>query len=295
MIIAFLLLMAVSPSDVKAQGQKSKSKFQKEKNEDDKIVRWDFGINFGATFANGYTANFYNGSQGNLNTISYIMTNKYWYQEIKLLLQASDTVILREMPTNMHYNTALSGGLYFRYNFTPRWSLFFEANYARLKTDGIFTVQVDPASYLTTPDIRLFGVHGTEQRVNFDIGGHCKFPVYRKKMNLFLDAGLNVNYVRVLKNFINFNEKEYSIINIYGNQYYVPNTNLQEYQNIEGGLGYGLYAGGGTGFTFTPQLGLELGGYVDYISVDLEGYKQFKPSAGIYIRFLLSNIINGDD
>jgi hypothetical protein len=114
-------------------------------------------------------------------------------------------------------------------------------------------------------------------------------------MNLFLQAGLNVNYAGVMKSYINIYDKEYSLINVYGNQNYIPNSNLQENQTNQGGFGYGLYAGGGIGFTFTDQIGLELGGYLNYITVNLEGYREFKPSFGIYLRFMLSNLINREE
>jgi hypothetical protein len=281
----------------KQAGSKEKdSKQKKDKDEEkEKITRWEFGLNFGTYFANKYTAGYYNGSDQNVNKISYVMSNYYWYQEIKRLLDASDTVIITEYPENMNYHVAITGGLFLRYNLTRHWGVFLQADYTQLKTDGEFTVEVDPASYLTEPDIRLFGVHGKEQRVNIDFGVHCKFPVYKNRMNLFVQAGMNVNYIQVMKSFVDFYGKEYSLINVYGNQYYVPNTNLQEYQNLQNGFGYGLYAGAGTGFNFTKQIGLELGGCLNYIRVNLEGYRQFKPSWAIYLRFLLSNLVNTEE
>jgi len=274
---------------------KSRKQLNREKMEEDRIARWDFGINFGACFSNKYTANYYNGSNGNVNTINYVMTNYYWYEEIKHLLNVADTVIIEGLPTNMHYHVALTGGLFFRYNFTSLWGIFLEVDYAQLNTDGVFTANIDPATYLTEPNLQLFGIHGREQRINLDLGVHRRFPVYRKKMNLFAQAGLNVNYCQVMKNYINFNDKEYSIINIYGNQNYIPNTNLQEYQTYQNGFGYGFYAGGGMGFIFSRQIGLELGGYLHYITVNLEGYNQFRPSGGVYLRFVLNNLISREE
>jgi len=274
---------------------KSRKELNREKMEEDRIARWDFGINFGTYFSNKSTANYYNGSDGNVNTIKYVMSNYYWYQEIRHLLNAADTVIIEGLPTNMRYHVALTGGLFFRYNFTSVWGIFLEGDYAQLNTDGEFTANIDPATYLTEPNIQLFGIHGREQRVNLDLGVHRRFPVYRKKMNLFVQVGLNVNYCQVMKNYINFYDKEYSIINIYGNQNYIPNTNLQENQTYQNGFGYGLYAGGGMGFIFSRQIGLELGGYLHYITVSLEGYNQFRPSGGIYLRFVLNNLISREE
>ncbi len=303
LIAAFTILMLLSPivafsKDPNVEPQdKPNTKIRpvEEKKEKEKITRWEFGINFGAYFGNKYSANFYSGDEGNVNTISYVMSNKYWYQEIALLLHSSDTIIVTGIPENMHYTPAIIGGLFLRFNFNRHLGIFVEANYAKLKTDGEFTVEIDPASYPTYPNLQNFGVHGREERVSMDLGLHYKFPVYKNKLNLFAQAGINVNYVRVLKNYITFYDKEYSIINIYGSKNYVPNSNLQEYSNIQGGFGYGLYLGGGMGFTFTPQIGLELGGYLHYIRVDLENYNEFRPSGSIYLRFMLSNLINGEE
>ncbi|MCX6244567.1 MAG: hypothetical protein NTU98_07650 [Bacteroidetes bacterium] len=274
---------------------KSKKQLNREKMEEDRIARWDFGINFGTYFANKYTANYYNGSEGNVNNIGYVMTNQYWYEEIKHLLNASYKVQVEEVPTNMHYHVALTGGLFFRYNFTSNWGLLVDFNYAQLNTDGEFTVSIDTVTYLTEPNLQLFGVHGREQRVNFDLAAHRRFPVVKKKMNLFAQLGMNVNYCQVMKNYINIYDHEYSIVNIYGDQYYVPNTNMQENPNNQNGFGYGLYAGGGMGFIFSRQIGLEVGGYLHYITVGLEGYNEFRPSGSVYIRFVLNNLISKEE
>jgi hypothetical protein len=49
------------------------------------------------------------------------------------------------------------------------------------------------------------------------------------------------------------------------------------------------------GFIFSRQIGLELGGYLHYITVNLEGYNQFRPSGGVYLRFVLNNIISREE
>jgi hypothetical protein len=187
-----------------------------------------------------------------VNKISYIFTNKYWYDEIKLLLSADDTVVLRELPHDMHYNVALTGGIFLRFNITRNNSIFLEANYARLRTDDGFTVEVDPQGY-TFQDIRVFGIHGVEERINVDLGYHRKFPVYRNKMNLFVQGGVNMNYVNVLEAYVNFYDKEYSFINIYGNNFYVPGAYTQEVDNFQNGFGFGFVGGGGKYYLFKDQ------------------------------------------
>lgn len=291
----FLITLFLFPLIMDAQRTYQPKKIkQKEKTEEENpFPRFEFGINFGTYLPNKYSANYYNGSDRNVNSINYILKNYYWYQQVRQEFNA-DSVVLREFPRDMHYSVTLMGGLFFRYNITRNNGIFLQINYSQLKTDDAFTVELNPQHY-AFPDLRVCGIHGREERVNFDLGYQRKFPVYKNKMNLFFQGGANMNYSKVLKAYINFTDKEYSIINLYGSQKYIPGTNMQEVQNYQGGFGYGIIAGGGIGFTFTPQLGLELGGYVNYIKVNLERYDKFKPSEGIYLRFILSNIINGEE
>ena len=63
--------------------------------------RWDLGLNFGLYLPSNYHAAFYNGSSGNVNNVDYVFKNKYWYQAIYNELNAADTVLVAELPTNM--------------------------------------------------------------------------------------------------------------------------------------------------------------------------------------------------
>jgi len=300
MVVLLLIPCQVGFSQENNTRKKSKPshsiKNEEEDEEDEnKFTRWEFGVNFGTYFADKYTANYYNGSEQNVNKLSYVWSNYYWYREIALALQSSDTVIIRGLPTDMHYTVALTGGLFLRYNFVRNWGLFFEFNYAKLKTDDGLTVEVDPPTYLREPDLRILGIHGSESRMNIDLGIHRKFGISTSIMNMFIQAAFNLNYTRVLTSSINVIDREYSLINIYGDQYYIPNTSLQEYNVIQGGVGYGLKVGGGLGFNFTRQIGLELGFSMYYVTLNLEGYRKFNPSFDVYVRLLLSNLISRQD
>jgi len=269
-------------------------KNDEEGNEEKKFTRFEFGINLGTYFADKYTANYYNGSDQNVNKLSYVWSNIYWYREIALALQSSDTVIIRGLPTNMRYSVALNGGFFFRYNFLRNWGIFLDANYVKLKTSDAVTVEVDPATYLREPDLRILDIRGTEYRINMDLGIHRRIGIPKSIMNIFIQAAFNLNYTRVMSSSINVINQDYSLINIY-NQNYVPNSNIQENQVIQGGVGWGVKSGGGIGFNFSDQLGMELGFSVYYVTVNLEGYQKFNPSYEIYLRFLLSNLINRQD
>lgn len=256
--------------------------------QESRITRWNYGINVGIYHANGYTANFYNGSPENDNSVNFVMSNKYWYQEIKTLLGAADTVIVREYPMNMHYNVAVLAGLFVRYNFNRNYGICLDANYTQLKTESSVTFEVDPQSY-TFDDIRLIPVRGIERRAHLDLMVQRNFWL-RSRIYFYLQGGLNLNYTRVAKSSIYVEEKEYSMVNIYGSQGYNPNSQ-QVYPVIQGGIGYGAVLGGGVGIPLVEYLGIEPGGFVNYHNVHLEGYPKFRVSFGFYLRILLGNIL----
>lgn len=304
-ITIFLILCMIFSHNLLAQDNSVKEKSGKQPlqraskpvDEEKKVNRWSLGINIGMYDANKYPANYYNGSDQNVNKVSYLMSNYYWLQDIKtsLGLGFTDSVIVAGLPTNMHYKIVMSGGVFIRYNLSRYYGICFDANYTQLKAEDVVTFLVNPQYNYTFPDIRLIPISGVEQRIHFDLLLQHNFWL-KSKIYLFLQGGLNMNYVRVQKSIIYVVDREYSFVNIYGSQGYVPNTNLQENQPIQGGFGYGLYLGGGAGVPLVDIFGIEPGGFINYNNVPLTGYTQFKVSFGLYLRLLFGNIRpNPDD
>lgn len=248
------------------------------------ISGWRFGLNFGFYSPSRYTANYYNGSASNENTVDYVMTNFYRYQEIYQLMQAHDTVLVDGLPEKMHYKPALHPGLYAEYVFNRQYALLVEFNYMKLKTQDAISLEVDPKPYATNPDLRLYPIRGQEERVYFNIGLRRNFQV-SDKVFWFVNGGLNVNNTKVLSSSFFVEEKEYDIINRYGNQVWIPNSSMQTYNIYQGGIGFGMFTGGGAMLHFA-NITLEPGLTVHWLKVNLDGYKSFRPGAGINVRFL---------
>ena len=283
-------LIAQNYSGREKSGKQPLQRASKPKDPEKKVTRINFGINIGMYDANKYPANFYNGSDQNVNKVSYVMSNYYWYQDIKrsLGLGATDTVVASEFPMNMRYKVVISGGVFVRVNLSRFWGLCLDANYTQLKAEDVVTFLVNPQYNYTFPDIRLIPISGTEERIHFDLLLQRNFWL-KSKIYFFAQGGLNLNYTRVLKSIIYVNQ-EYSLINIYGSEFYVPGSNLQENLVFQGGLGYGLNLGGGIGVPLADMFGIEPGGYINYNNVRLEGYPDFKLSFGFYVRILFGNI-----
>jgi hypothetical protein len=299
--IAILIFCITFPSILNAQyktDQKDKNKKEnprivEPKEKENKVIRWNLGINIGAYHANNYTANYYNGSDQNINNVRYVMSNYYWYQAIKLALNAADTVVLKEFPKNMNYSVTIMAGFMLRYNFSRKYGVVLDVNYTQLKAENAITVQVDPATYLTTPDIRLIPIRGQEKRIHIDLLAQRNF-LLRSKIYFFVQAGLNLNYTQVMKSSVYFADQEYSMINNYATSY-VPNGNTQQYTVTQGGFGYGAALHGGIGIPLAGIFGIEPGLFLDYNTIALSGYPGFKPSYGFYVSILFGNILPRPD
>lgn len=246
---------------------------------------WVFGLNIGVYYPSKGTAAYYNGSARNTNTVNYVMSNYYWYQDIFYALGAHDSISVAGLPQNMHYKLALQPGLYAQYSFNPELALVIEFNYMKLKAYDAISFEVDPKPYATEPDLRFYPLHGVEERVYANIGLKRSFPK-TDKLAWFIMGGLNVNSTKVKQCSFWVEDAEYSMINIFGNGSYVPNSNSQTYSVYQGGIGVGMFGGTGASVTFGNGIVLEPGISAHWLMVNLDGYQHMNPGMGAYVRFL---------
>ncbi|MEI6433842.1 MAG: hypothetical protein WCP32_03280 [Bacteroidota bacterium] len=296
LIIALSLLMHFNlfaqnqSSGSKKSGKKTDKRHnfqeQEEPEEKDSVRRWEFGLNFGVYFANKYSANFYNGSEYNVNKLTSVMSNESWnknrYDEIKraLGMGASDEVLIDGYPLNMHYSVAFTGGLFLRFNFDRKNGIFLQANYTRLNAGDIVVLDIIPPK-TGLQDLRYQPIIGREGRVMIDLGYQRSFPL-RSKIYFFVQAAGTMCYTQVLKSVFVVEGTEYSIID---NRDY---TTGQTYYQNQNAFGFGGFIGVGAGIPLTDMFGLEPGFFMQYYPVNLQGYPEYKPSFGISLRILLS-------
>jgi hypothetical protein len=276
--------------------QKEKSKTQKhglkEEEEEDPNPfpqrKIEFGLNFGAYFANKNSANFYNGAPYNVNNLNYLMSNIYTYRDIKTAmgLSESDVLLVDGYAMNMHYNVGFSGGLFMRVNINRKNGFFLEANYAMLRAEDVVTMKVNPDTYLTFDDIRTEPVIGKEGRVMIDLGYQRSFPL-RSRINLFIQGGLTMCYTQVIKSIFVAESTEFSLVNIYGPGGYQQGQNNQTFTVNQNAFGFGGMLGVGAGIPLNAMWGLEPGFFMHYYPTNLEGYSGFNPSFGLYLRILM--------
>ncbi len=256
---------------------------------EDKVAKnksWCFQINTGVAFANKYQANFYNGSDANQNNISYIFKNPTWYNEIHRVL--NDTFNLMELPTNMKYSPAFCVGFGLKKKFTNHFGVFGNFNFSRFKALDAFTMKIGnkPSGY-TFDNIKTYPIWGKEDRINIDLGVSMEIKLV-KQIYGFVEVGFNINNTRVKENKISIESLEYSLINIYANQTYVPNTALQEYQIKEGGLGIGAFISPGFEFRFYDNVAVQILGSFYWTKVNMMHYDVYKPQYNAILRFVFS-------
>jgi hypothetical protein len=280
-VALFLLIVLLIPFSLNAQ--------PKEENTQE-TGGFQFGLDFGLYLANKYPANYYNGSDGNINNIKYVFGNKYQYDELYIALRAADTFFLKQYPSNMRYPATASAGLYISYNFNRSTGVYLQFNYVKLRPHDAITVEVDPKEYLTNPDLRLYSISGEEERINIDIGYSQAFRL-SNSIDVVAETGIALNDVKVLKSRIYIEDKEYSLINVYGKNSYIPNSNMQAYNITQGGIGIGLHGGAGIRFNFSESFALQPGATLYWNNVNLEGYKDMRFSSFFYLRFIARKLL----
>ncbi|MCK9613358.1 MAG: hypothetical protein PHR81_04025 [Bacteroidales bacterium] len=247
---------------------------------------WSFGINVGAGFANKYHANFYSGEEGNQNEISYIFSNKYYRDEIYQVL--NDSFEIYSMPI-MRYKPTFCVGMYIKKNFTTNFGAFIQFNFSRFTSEGFLTLKLGatPPSQ-AYPNTKDYPIWGKEDRINIDIGASGEIP-FAEKIYGFLEVGFNLNNTKVRENKIAIETLEYSIVNVYGDQPYIPNTQLQEYPVRQGGIGLGAFLSPGIKFRFNENIAIDLLGSIYWAKINLMHYNTFRLHYNVMLRFLFSS------
>ncbi|MEI6695409.1 MAG: hypothetical protein WCO13_05010 [Bacteroidota bacterium] len=248
-----------------------------------------FGFNMGILQANGHSALYYSGSSENENNIKYVLSNPYYYNEIKHLLNEHEFT-LYTVPTTMSYDLSILVGFYARYNFTNTSGIFIQFNFSKLNTTGQFALKIDSATFTSEPALNYFAIYGQEQRSYIDIGFQKQWYL-GKLSNFYVEGGLNFTNVLVKKSGIMINNTEYSIVNVYGSQQYTPNLSMQPYDVRQGGIGFGFFGGGGICLNFNDKVSLEPGFHIFYQSINLTGYEQYRINYSIFMRLILRDFL----
>ncbi len=237
------------------------------------------------------SAKFYSGRPENENNANYVFRNKYWYDEIFQMLDANDTVFIREYPENMRYTPAFSFGLFAKYDFNCRTGIYVQFTSVKVRARDVISVEVDPPiDYLAEPDIRLYSINGTEERNLMDLGFTHAFG-HSRVARFTIGGGVNMNNTIVKDHTLRIEQKTYNLVNVYGNRPWVPGGNQQAYDIRQGGIGFGVFGTIGARFEFNQAIAIEPGLTVYYKNINLESAKGMYPQYSFFLKMCFRDLL----
>lgn len=267
---------------------------------DEKNKGFDFYFNCGMYMGNKFTANYYNGISNPEVSISRIVNNSHYKEEIKNLIEERQDVIMdesgiafKEVETNMRYNLSFIFGFGLIYHFNRNLSLTLAFSQARLTTIGGVTFSYNsgvPGN--ERPQILKYNLIGKELRNFFEIGTRYTFYANEKVLPFF-ELAAQLNSLKVKSADLVIEDTYFPMMDIYAGQPYVPNSGLTEIEPYLGGVGGGVLGGFGIRIPFTKTIALEPIIQVQYTFMNLKVYDQKKmmPNYNFMIRLIVGDEI----
>lgn len=252
-------------------------------------------IDAGCAMPNQLTAGFYNGTNGNQNTIERILHSQMYGQNIwtnlvnQGLISPSAITDYNGLQivehANTEYTVALQLGLGLRYDFVKRFGMIARFDHIKLTAKGMFNLSAGaPSSILSNKNQYIpCGIYGTESRTYIDLGLFKSFFL-NDSWRFVLDFGVNVNSTKVLSNDIEVGGVEYSILDVWGGN--SPSYGMQAYDYYQSGIGYGFFITPCIEYVLPNAMGIDLGVSVYYTKINIPGYDKFTPQCNVFIRFL---------
>lgn len=229
---------------------------------------FDFYIGGGMFFGGKKSALYYNGSSHNECNLNYLFDNEYRRREIleqvvRLYPHVSinDEIGYREEDLNWNpqYNLSASVSLGVRYKIRDNWGVSLSYSFSRLTAINklLLTYTSVSGNNYRAPELTL---SGKEDRSMIDLSVSYLFSGAHRVVKPFLEVGAQFNYVRVKKfdavllDEHNNPQLTLTLLDPYGGASYVPGVDMQTYDVI--------YGGGGFGFSFATGLKLVVNKYV---------------------------------
>lgn len=260
---------------------------------EDEVHGWAFGLNLGMVLPSNYSANFYNGSEANENSLGRILDNQYYKPKIVEYIGYNYTGW--EIPEAMPYKMAMNVGIYIRYNMNAAHGFFTQVSYHKLEASDIFLLRLDvPQSTNLDPTYIECPIIGQEERTHIDLGYFKEMPL-AEKIRLNLEVGLNLNNTLVKSNKILIKRLigtdqglEYDIK--YNGEHPLGEYDGGNYYDIrQGGIGFGAFGGGHIRFVFSKTISFDPGFNIYFSKIALDGYDVFKPQLSFFARIIMTD------
>lgn len=215
---------------------------------------FDFYISGGMFWGGKKTALYYNGSKYNECGLDYIFKNKYWVESLTRAVtqlypyvSMNDEIGYNEKDLNMTptYNLSSNIGLGVRYKIGNNWGISLSYSFSRLTVTNKVLLDVKgmvPSNTQPLPELTLAG---KEDRSMIDLSISYLFSGVSRIIKPFIEVGAQFNYVRVKKfealllDSRNNPVWSQTLLDPYGGANYVPGVDMQTFDVIYGGPGFG--------------------------------------------------------
>jgi hypothetical protein len=268
---------------------------------------FDFYIGGGMFFGGKKTALYYNGSSHNECNLDYLFTNKYRVDEIKETVvklyphvSMNDQVSYREEDLNMNptYNLSYLIGLGVRYKIRNNWAVSLSYSFSRLSVTNKFLLFIPgqvPSNTYRMPEMTLVG---KEDRSLIDLSISYLFSNVHRVVKPFIEVGAQFNYAKV-KQFdavlldpkTNAPERTWTLLDPYNGASYVPGVDMQTYDVIYGGPGFGVSFSAGLKFVVNKFVSIDPTFYGCYsrLGLAIYGDKVMSFSYGAMVRVVMND------
>lgn len=268
------------------------------------------GVYVGAYWGNRSTAYIYDGYGFDQNGQRNTFANSILYNQLvnvygggyggndliaQLLNVAHTDWYFREtdMPINLRYTTTYLVGLNTRYQINKKSGITLNINASKLIVNGKFTIGTTGNSLgsgngnglQNQAKIYQFTITGAEQRLMFQLG-YQRIIGKHEKLNLMVEAGLNVTMAKAQKNQAFLNNDQNPSSNFTIDLMSVYNQSPYNYYSAKYLIGAGVGAFGGIGLhlTINPKYTVQLLYTPSYDRIPLGYTPSFKLQHGVGLR-----------
>ncbi len=251
------------------------------------------------------TALYYNGSRYNECNLNYIFDNEYRVRElleavVKVYphISMSDQIGYNESDLNMlpNYTVSASVGVGVRYKIRNNWGISLSYMFSRLSTTNklLLTYTSISGNLYDAPELTLVG---KEDRSMIDLSVSYLFSGVHPIVKPFVEVGAQFNYAKVKKFDAILLDKRnnpvytQTLMDIYNGGNYVPGVDMQTYDVIYGGPGFGASFSAGLKIVVNKFVSIDPTFYFCASRLHLEPYgnKVMSLNYGAMVRVVMND------
>ena len=244
-----------------------------------RTLRFDYGMTMGFYMANPGTANYYNGTGE--NSVESVINLSHNYNRIRQ--EIGYDFQLHGLPLQMTYKPAVMLGFFGSIGFSPRASLMAEFNYAKLKAQDKFTLEIERVVFIEGDNIELYDIWGTEERLDLRFSFQYVFLSRSSYLHPFFESGVSITDTKIKENRIRIHSQTFSIRNPTNTFYHIQDS----------GIGFGGFGTLGLKMDVNESFALWAGYSANYSRINLGENNRFLLQHTAFLRFSLAGLGSG--